>query len=532
MKKSSFKEDRTRDNELWWDETEILEAGEAGEIGIWEWDIRGGAIHCSDYVRRLFGITADSPKDTYAPYLNIIYPEDRDLVLQKIEDVRTNGGNYEATHRIITPDGSVKWISARAKVKRDGQGKPQKLLGVVQNVTDRVEAEYTIREQAELFKVFTETTMDGFLQVDMEGNIVETNESYSYMSGYDIDELKTLKIFDLEAREKPDETEAHIKTILKQGSDIFESAHRRKDGRVIDVDISASYWEAGRQILAYVRDVTVKKKEARELHQLQDNLERLVARRTEELKAALMAAKEANNAKNRFLSRISHELRTPLNAIIGFAQLMAGDRQQKLDKDREENIQEILRAGQELLGLIERILEFSSSHTKLFNMNYESTECLPVIRESLELMKKETEERKLKIQIDMNEHTTVLVDRNRFAQVLLSLISNAVKYNSPGGNLTVRVHPSERNGFIRCSVSDTGQGLSRESMKRIFRPFEGINSEYESAAGIGIGLVLAKQMVEEMGGAIGVDSTEGEGSTFWVELPAGGTPSNNGDTKI
>lgn len=378
-----------------------------------------------------------------------------------------------------------------------------------------------IRDQAEMFKVLTETSLDGFLQIDMQGGIIDANETYSHMTGYTLEELKTLTLKDLEAAENPEETARHIKQLAAMGSDIFESRHRGKNGEIIDVEISVSYWKARNQIIAYVRDITLKKEEARELQQMRDNLKQKIARRTEELRIALDSAKEANSAKSRFLSRISHELRTPLNAIIGFARLMTSDNTSSLSSNQRDNLNEIITAGDKLLALIERILEFSASHSALHTRPAETVACLPIIKECLEAMKEDIEQRNLSIILEADESCSLRTDRGRLKQVLLSLISNAVKYNSPGGSVMVRAAPGDPPGFMRLTIEDTGRGIPAADRDRIFEPFERLESQYDAAAGIGIGLVLAKRLVEEMGGSIGVENREEKGSSFWIELPMG-----------
>lgn len=515
-----------------WENYKILEAQAAGETGVWEWNVTEGTIHCSDYIHSLFGMDPANPKESFEAYKAILHPEDREEVLRKIRDAHDHGTNYEATHRIKTPEGEVKWIFARARVKIDLNGRPERLLGILQNVTKHIEKNRAIIKKAGLFQILTETSLDGFLQLDLEGNIIETNEAYSRMSGYSKDELRSMSLKDLEYLETPGDTEKHIHQLLRKKSEIFESVHRRKDNRMINVEISATFQEEEQIMLAFLRDVTTKKRKKRELQQLHKNLELLVDRKTAELKKAFQRADAKNDNKDRFLSRVSHELRTPLNSIIGFAQLMVNGVTGELNSIQKGNLEEILKAGNELLGLIEQILDFSSSPDKSPTLALTQIRCMPTIKECLEIVKNKLHDERIKVVLNVDENCRVFAEEDRFRKVLLGLISNAVKYNSFGGTLTVSAGPSPNSSFLRLTVHDTGRGISREYLTRIFEPFERVESEYDSTPGMGIGLGLAKKLVEEMGGNIGVVPREGEGSSFWIDLPEGNEPPGiKGETK-
>jgi PAS domain S-box-containing protein len=374
-----------------------------------------------------------------------------------------------------------------------------------------------VRDQAEQFTVFKNATQDGFMLVGPKGELLDVNESYCRMTGYAEEELRRMRVQDVEAAEKGDDTAKHIEHIVKYGSDFFQSRHRRKDGSSFDVEVSVIFWKERNQFFSFVRDITQRIREQRELEQLKNNLENLVAKRTNELRYALDAAKKANRAKTRFLSRMSHELRTPLNAIIGFSQLFEIEGTTETAEENRDYVREILKAGNNLLNLIDTMLEFSAVNEKLHELNIETVECTPVILESIKVMEPAAEERKITLVPEMKESCSVLADRRRLLQILQNLISNAVKYNREGGTVTVTC--VSHAGCVRITVADTGNGIPIEYHDVIFEPFEKAETDFDGKPGAGIGLAMTKQLVEEMGGIIGMESREGSGSSFWFELP-------------
>lgn len=248
-----------------------------------------------------------------------------------------------------------------------------------------------------------------------------------------------------------------------------------------------------------------------------EELEQRVAQRTTELQEAVQAADRANQAKSEFLSRMSHELRTPLNAILGFAQLLEMD---SLTPEQRESVGHVLKAGRHLLELINEVLDLARIEAGRLPISVEPVSLQTVVQESLDLVMLQATEANIEIHADaVSSHDLyVLADHQRLKQVLLNLLANAIKYNRNGGTVTVsgRQIPQDR---IRIAVTDTGVGIAPERLARLFTPFERLGVEQTGVEGTGLGLTLSKRLVEAMGGTLGVESTAGRGSTFWVELP-------------
>jgi signal transduction histidine kinase/ActR/RegA family two-component response regulator len=243
--------------------------------------------------------------------------------------------------------------------------------------------------------------------------------------------------------------------------------------------------------------------------------EALLARRTAELTAARDTAMRATQVKNSFLSSTSHELRTPLNAILGFAQLL---QLSELAEEDSDGVERILGAGRHLLALINELIDIARIESGDLGLSLEPVLIRPVIEESCQLMAPIAAGRSIRISADcVHPALAVFADRQRLAQILVNLISNAVKYNHRDGSITVSCH-QEGTGQVAIVVTDTGPGLAPDDLERIFIPFERLGAERTAVEGTGIGLPLAKALTEAMRGQLTISSVLGHGAAFTVSL--------------
>ncbi len=266
-----------------------------------------------------------------------------------------------------------------------------------------------------------------------------------------------------------------------------------------------------------VRDITERQRSTEELDRHRHHLEELVETRTHELEIARSAAEKASLAKSEFLSSMSHELRSPLNAILGFAQLLESEAPPPTP-NQKVSISQILQAGWHLLKLIDEILDLAKVESGRVPISQEIVLLREVMLECQGMTEQQAENKDIKLsfpQFDMPYF--VHADRTRLKQVILNLLSNAIKYNNPGGTITVECTVSAPDR-TRISIKDTGPGLHPDQMEQLFQPFNRLGQEASGEEGTGIGLVVAKRLVELMGGEIGVESTVGVGSVFWFDL--------------
>ena len=236
-----------------------------------------------------------------------------------------------------------------------------------------------------------------------------------------------------------------------------------------------------------------------------------------ELHSAMAVAKKANLAKSDFLSSMSHELRTPLSAILGFAQLIeSGSPSPTISQKR--SVDQILKAGWYLLDLINEILDLALIESGKLSLSLEPSSLAEVMRECQAMIEPQAQKRGIGVTFPEFEFPYfVKADRTRVKQVLINLLSNAIKYNKAGGTVVVDYIASAPER-IRIYVKDTGEGLTPEKLAQLFQPFNRLGQEANGEEGTGIGLVVCKRLIELMGGVIGVESTVGKGSVFWIEL--------------
>ncbi|KJS05284.1 MAG: histidine kinase [Gammaproteobacteria bacterium BRH_c0] len=288
--------------------------------------------------------------------------------------------------------------------------------------------------------------------------------------------------------------------------DIYELTHIRKDGSRFPAIVSVTGLRTDDgEIIGYLlisSDNSVRKKVEVELQR------------------AMTEAERANHAKSDFLSSMSHELRTPLSAILGFAQLMeSGSPPPTFSQKR--SIDQILKAGWYLLDLINEILDLALIESGKLALSMETMSLNDVMRECQTMIETQAHTRGIRMTFpSLQTQYFVKADRTRVKQVLINLLSNAIKYNKVAGSVDIyyEVDNSTNPANIRVCIRDTGEGLTTEKMSQLFQPFNRLGKEASDEQGTGIGLVVSKQLVELMKGKIGMESSAGVGSVFWVEL--------------
>jgi len=246
-------------------------------------------------------------------------------------------------------------------------------------------------------------------------------------------------------------------------------------------------------------------------------LDQILLDKNAELESAKFVAERANLAKSDFLSSMSHELRTPLSAILGFAQVMESDSPPPTPSQKR-SINQILKAGWYLLDLINEILDLAAIESGKLSLSLEPVSLAEVMYECRTMIEPQAQTRGISMVFTPFETPYfVSADQTRLKQSLINLLSNAIKYNTVNGTVVVYCIASTP-GHIRICVEDTGAGLTPEQLAQLFQPFNRLGKEASTEEGTGIGLVVTKRLVELMGGVIGVESTVGKGSVFWIEL--------------
>jgi PAS domain S-box-containing protein len=425
-----------------------------------------------------------------------------------IEDI------YELTY--IRKDGSrfpaVVSVTALRDAENDIIG--YLLIGTDNTARKQIEAEQQkldqrLRDQQFYTRSLIESNIDAIITTDPSGIITDVNKQMEALTGSTRDELIGASIKNNFT--DPERAEAGIKLVLNEKKvSNYELTARARDGKQTVVSLNATtFYDRDRKlqgVFAAARDVTERKL-----------LDQVLEEKNTELESARSVAEKANLAKSDFLSSMSHELRSPLNAILGFAQLMETD-SPTASPAQKESVAQILQAGWHLLKLINEILDLAKVESRQVPLSEEAVSMSEVMLECQGMVEPQLQQRGIKLTLPKFDIPYfVNADRTRLKQVVINLFTNAIKYNSKQG--TVEVKFDTRNpGHLRVSMRDTGAGLSKEQMAQLFQPFNRLGQEAGGEEGTGIGLVVAKRLVELMGGSIGVESEVGVGSVFWFEL--------------
>ena len=327
-----------------------------------------------------------------------------------------------------------------------------------------------------------------------------------------------------------------IKNILKQLSDIHDD--KNKLGQKVQVsgaielkELAIGFNEIASELQLVYQEISnnnqlledeVKERLSAEnaLLRAQEGLEDKIKARTLELEKVSDQAQKANNAKSEFLSRMSHELRTPLNAILGYAELLLASKEEPLSSNQEYKVRVTQRAGIHLLSLINEVLDLSSIESGKISIATEKVNLENVVNETLTLIAPIAEKNNISIITDLDDINNVVIEteHQRLKQILLNLMTNAITYNKENGTVTLKINRIQGDK-LKISIIDTGIGIADDQLDKLFLPFNRLDEYKSRVDGTGIGLTITKSLIELMNGEIGVESSAGEGSTFWVILP-------------
>ena len=394
------------------------------------------------------------------------------------------------------------WLIGNAYPEFDAAGLLRQVVVTFVDITPRKRVEQALAQSESHYRMLFENSMDAVLQTLPDGSVLAANGAACAMFGLSESGLKQRGSVGL-----ADPTDPRMPRLLEErartGRASGEMTMLRGDGQRFEAEISSAVYTdtAGQTVSSLViRDVT-------EQRRAQAGL------RAKEL------AERANRAKSEFVARMSHELRTPLNAILGFSEVLRLDAQHPLTPDQHEQLGHVQRAGNHLLLLINDLLDLSRIEAGALRVRLEDVNVLDVVHEAMQEVAAQADARQVRVLIDAPTGGPLIArgDRTRLRQVILNLLSNAIKYNRPGGRVNVQLAATTKR--LRLSVRDSGLGMSQHQLDTLFEPFNRLGREASTIEGTGIGLVIARNLVELMGGTLKVRSQAGVGSEFSVELP-------------
>ena len=422
-------------------------------------------------------------------------PSDREsLVLQ--EQLEEMG-----VYRLKKKDGSEIWVEDHGWYNTDKNGTIIFHEGILRDITERKMADESLKESEKRHRTILQTALDGFWFLNLQGQLLQVNESYCRMSGYTEQELLTMNISDLEAIESVEDIMERIQMIMAEGESRFEAHHRRKDGSIFDLEASVQY-VAGEDghLVVFMHDITDRKNKEQEIIKAKEK------------------AEESDKLKSAFLANMSHEIRTPMNGILGFAELLktpnlSGDEQM-------EYIGIIKKSGDRMLNIINDIVDISkieAGQVKVFvsetNIN-EQTEFL------YSFFKPEVETKGVELILRNGlpgNEAIIKTDKEKVYAVLTNLIKNAIKFTKTG---SIEIGYIKKGMFLEYYVKDTGFGVPKDRQHAIFERFVQADiADSRAFQGAGLGLSISRAYVEMLGGKMWVESEEAHGSTFYFTIP-------------
>jgi PAS domain S-box-containing protein len=450
-------------------------------------------------------------------FQSITHPDDLDADLEQLERLIAGDiSSYRMDKRYFRKDGSVLWAHLSVSMVTDAAARPGYFISQIQDLTAQREAEGR-------YRLVAENASDMITLLGLGAEYLYVSPSAARVLGYEPDAMLGRSVFDFLAMGEMAALD-HARERLAQEPPGVPVQHllrmRRSDGELIWVEAVArlTYDHHGKPVVVSVgRDVT-SRIQAREAARRQaDKLAVL----SQQLASARDAAETANRAKSDFLAGMSHELRTPLNGIIGFAELLSQDGLS--DAQRREFSGFMRDAGRSLLTIVNDILDFSKIEAGKLELESTAVDIGQLVRGCEALVRHDAEAKglALEVHIDPLLPPAMTGDPTRLRQILVNLAVNAVKFTDTGA-VCVDVRQVVRDGatLIRFEVADTGIGIAPDAQGRLFQHFHQVDpSTTRKYGGTGLGLAICKRLVDMMGGALGLDSSLGQGSTFWFETP-------------
>ena len=439
----------------------------------------------------------------------VIFRADQDVYYLLRKQVIATGAAQACELRIVHSDGTPCWVQLAVSAVPDVDHEPEMRI-VLTDINDRKLMQAAMAEREARYREIVEWSPQA-IAVAREGNFIYANAAALKLFG--TSHARTVIGKPVLERVHPDfhaivHTRAASMIDDKASTPMAEMVLLKFDGTPIDVEVQSilTVFDGAPAIQIAMHDVTERVR-----------LGKLLQERNSELDSARSAAETANRAKSDFLANMSHELRTPLGTILGYAQLIESGTPPP-SPSQQSNVDEIVQAGWYLLGLVNEVLDLATIESGKLALSLEPTLLSSIVLECQALLAPLANQRAIGLSFpSMDEPCFIHADRTRVKQVLINLLSNAIKYNRLGGTvaMTFKRAAPER---VRICIADTGQGLAAESVAQLFQPFNRLGQAHNAEQGTGIGLVMCKRLIELMGGAIGVQSTLGKGSVFWIDL--------------
>ncbi|HSJ88002.1 MAG TPA: PAS domain S-box protein [Anaerolineales bacterium] len=456
-----------------------------------------------------------------------------------IKDIRLKEHTSDLLDHIASEHQPLQKSTGWRHVKKDGtwidvevtshaiqfEGRSARLVSA-NDVTERKLAEEVLRNSEQRFRALIENGLDYISLLNAEGKLLWESPARTRMLGYEFNEFLEKGIFDLIHPDDLDGIQREFTGLLRQPQSqrcgIFRLRHANGTWRWVEaVATNLLHNPSVAAIVLNYHDITERKQQEQELKSLNSELEERVAERTAEFHRLNAELEHANRAKDEFLANMSHELRTPLNSILGLSESLLEQRRGQLNDYQQKSLQIVESSGRHLLELINDVLDLSKIEAGKFDFYPQMTSIDDVCRASLTFIKAQAAKRSISVSY-VNYSTTAkfMADSRRLKQILVNLLTNAVKFTPERGQVALQVKTDLDRELIQFSVLDTGVGIDRANLGKLFQPFvqvdSSLNRQYE---GTGLGLALVRKLTDLHGGSVSVESEVGKGSCFTVNLP-------------
>ncbi|MEW1952560.1 response regulator [Terrabacter sp. NPDC080008] len=505
---------------------QLAEAQAIAHVGSWEWDVVNDEVSWSAELSRIYGLAPTEAMPTVEAFIGRIHPDDRPEVTRTIRAALDSEDSFEFEARLVRADGETRWIRGRGRVTRDPDGRPVRMGGTTQDITQRKDAEVALAMVTAMATAANEAaTLDEALPVVLE-QIARHTTWRPVLACLGVDSGLGEPMLPPEGVETsllPVETGMALAT--RAARDRAVVVEPSSDGTLI---LAVPVVAHDRVACVVVLDMRTASPPGESDVAAIDQITTLFARvadreRTaEHLAQARDAAEEASRAKSQFLATMSHEIRTPLNGVIGLAELLG---RTELSAHQRRLSDGIDQAGRVLLALVNDILDLSKIEAGRLELESVDFDPTAVLEGSVGLLAERSRAKSLDLSVTHGPDVPALVsgDPVRFGQVVANLTANAVKFTDSGSvvvHLEIERGATEEDSssgpVLRVEVRDTGTGITPEVRSRLFRSFtQGDSSTTRQYGGTGLGLAISRQIVTALGGRIGVESEPGQGATFW-----------------
>jgi PAS domain S-box-containing protein len=473
----------------------IVYACEPGPGGRW--------LYVSPQIESILGVSPEEWLASDGPFSSHLHPDDRERVAAE-EAEGVVDGSISSEYRLVTADSRVVWFHDQAAVVRDADGRPRQLFGFMLDVTERKEAdqELQLRENA------MEQASSGIVIADAQAPdlpIIYANQAFARMTGYPIAQVVGRNCRFLQGPDTGQAAVEEVRVALAEGRDCNVTLlNYRRDGTPFwnELSLSPVRDAQGRttHFVGIQTDITAIKEAEAEIQRQNERL------------------RELDRLKDEFVALVSHELRTPLTSILGYLELVTEREAGELSEEQDRYLSVVARNAQRLQRLVGDLLLVAQIDAGRLELHPTVVDLADLAAECIEAAAPAAGEHGVRLALDAQDVPLVWGDRARLGQLLDNLISNAVKFTPGGGQVDVRV--GRENGTVLLSVADTGIGIPEEERSRLFeRFFRTSNATRQAIQGTGLGLAITKAIAESHGGSVQVESAEGVGSTFVVELP-------------